>query len=263
MLSNAQTNIVGPDTQLSAPAGVVYAKGLLWVADSGSDSLTAYPPGVSVAAANGDVAPSQTISGSLTGLSRPVGIGVDAAGDLLVANAGGASITVYGPNQSGNVAPLRTISGSSTLLSGPTGVDVDSAGRIYVANGFSSTVQVFAANASGNATPVASYSGANTSILGPSALALTPPIAIVTKRLPVGRVHRRYHVALRGVEGTTPYVWSLSRGRLPSGLRLSRAGVISGRPKRAGTRRFTVRMRDSSRPRAQLTRRLAITVRRH
>ncbi|HEY3729142.1 MAG TPA: putative Ig domain-containing protein [Solirubrobacteraceae bacterium] len=259
LLGGHAFDLVGPDTGLSAPDGVVFAGGMLWVADYGSDSLTAYRLG-----ASGDAKPAARITGPATGLSNPEGLGVNTNGDLLVANQFGPSVTEYSPTASGDVAPVRTIAGASTGLSGPASVDVDTQGRLYVANGFANTVLVFAANASGNAAPVTTYGGPNTGIAGPTALAVTPPLSILTARLPRGRARHHYRVKLRAAEGTTPYRWSLRRGRLPRGLHLSRRGVISGVPKRAGRWRFTVRVRDASRRRVSVTRRLQLTIeRRH
>jgi len=67
--------ISGPLTQLDLPSGIaVDSGGNIYVANDGSDGngvdmIAVYPPG-----SNGNVAPTFTISGSLTGLSQPVGI---------------------------------------------------------------------------------------------------------------------------------------------------------------------------------------------
>ena len=249
-------DITGFRTQLSAPAGVLYTGGLLWVADEGSDTLTAYTPGT-----YGNVAPVRTITGPSTGLAHPLGLAVDAAGDLYVSNQFGPSVTVFAPTANGDAAPIRTITGTATTLSGPAGIDLDTAGNVYVANGFASSVVVFAPNATGNVAPIKTYGGALTGILGPTAVAVTPPLAIITAHLPRAHRHHRYRVQLRAVEGTTPYRWTITRGHLPRGLRLSTSGVIHGRPKRAGRFHFSVALRDSSRPRQRLTRRFTLIVR--
>ena len=254
LLGSYGGDIAGPQTQLSSPAGVVLDNGLLWVADYGSDSLTAYNP-----SQTGNAAPVRTTTGPLTGLAHPVGLAVDATGDLLVANQFGPSVTVYAPSANGDAQPLRTL--TSGALSGPEGIDVDSAGQIYVTNEFSSTVTVFAANAGTGATPVNTYFGAATGISGPDALAITPPLSIVTTRLPRGRAQRRYHARLLAAEGTTPYHWSARHHAVPAGLHLSHRGVISGRPRHAGRYHIAIKLRDSSRPRVRLTRRFVLVVR--
>jgi hypothetical protein len=47
-------------------------------------------------------------------------------------------------------------------------------------------------------------------------------------------------------DGTPPYAWSASDRRLPPGLSLSPAGVISGSPVLADTFNFTLRAADST-----------------
>ncbi len=91
---------------------VLDSAGNLYV--SNSDSITVYAPG-----ATGNAAPIRTISGASTGLSNPLGVAVDSAGHLYVANILGSSITMYALGATGNVAPLRTVSGARTGLSRP------------------------------------------------------------------------------------------------------------------------------------------------
>lgn len=141
-------------------------------------------------------------------------------------------------------------------------MDVDTQGRIYVCGNGANVAEVYPGEASGDVPPLTTYGGTNTGIKAPEAVAVTPPMSILTKRIPRGHVGRHHRVALRAAEGTTPYRWSLRRGQLPHGLHLSRRGVISGVPSRAGRWRFTVQVRDASHPRVTLVRRLTVTIRR-
>ena len=59
------------------------------------------------------------------------------------------------------------------------------------------------------------------------AVTITTPAA-----LPAARVGVPYNMALGATGGTAPYSWRLQSGRLPDGLSLSSAGVISGTPTR-------------------------------
>ncbi len=68
-----------------------------------------------------------------------------------------------------------------------------------------------------------------------------------------------YSVALAATGGVSPYIW-ISQGRLPAGLSLSRAGVISGTPIALGTVSFTVQVTDSFTPQQQAVRTFSITV---
>jgi PKD repeat protein len=70
--------------------------------------------------------------------------------------------------------------------------------------------------------------------------------AITTRALPEGQSGKSYSQALSGGSGTAPYVWSLDAGVLPSGVTLSAAGMLSGKPSQSGTFKFKVRMTDTN-----------------
>jgi hypothetical protein len=131
-------------------------------------------------------------------------------------------------------------------MSYPEGVDVDSQGNIYVANGQGGVTE-YAPGATGNATPIANIHGSATLLLGAVKLAVAPPLSVPATKLRAAVVHRSYRATLRADLGTTPYRWRVIRGHLPPGIKLSRRGVLSGRPGRAGTYHFTVSLRDHSR----------------
>jgi 6-phosphogluconolactonase (cycloisomerase 2 family) len=249
--------ISGPDTGISGPdALTVDGSGRLWVADSTSNSLTQYAPG-----ANGNAKPLATIAGSATGLNSPRGLAQDAAGDLLVTNQYGHTVTVYAPGTNGNAFPKATLGGSSTMLSFPTGIDLDTQGRVYVANQYDNDIHVYAPGAAGDSAPIATIAGTATGLSGPTTIAATPPLSILTRHLPHAHTGRRYRTHLSAGEGRTPYRWSLVRGSLPAGLRLTKAGILSGRPRRAGTYRLVVQVRDAEHPRARAVAHLTLTVR--
>jgi len=60
-----------------------------------------------------------TIAGSNTGLQEPIGIALDGAGNIYIANALSNTITVYAAGASGNATPTATI---NTGLNGPTAI---------------------------------------------------------------------------------------------------------------------------------------------
>jgi len=107
---------------------------------------------------------------------------------------------------------------------------------------------------------VATISGSATGLAGPTGLAVAPPLSVLTASLPRARVGRRYTAILRAGEGASPYRWSLARGRLPTGLRLSASGVIWGRPTEMGRWRFTVRVSDAAHPATAATRAVSLGV---
>jgi hypothetical protein len=55
-------------------------------------------------------------------------------------------------------------------------------------------------------------------------------------------------------------IWSVTSGRLPTAITLSREGVLHGEPWAAGTYAFTVRATDSQWPAKSMTQQLSITV---
>jgi putative Ig domain-containing protein len=76
-------------------------------------------------------------------------------------------------------------------------------------------------------------------------VAVAAKLAFVNKPLPRGKVGRSYHGRLATVGGVAPRAFRLLRGKLPAGLRLNTlTGALSGTPRKAGTYRFTVRVRD-------------------
>jgi sugar lactone lactonase YvrE len=249
--------IGGPDTGLAGPDGLsVDGAGRLWVANSAANSLTEY-----AAATSGDARPLTTITGSATGLRAPAGLTRDAAGDLLVTNQFGQSVTTYAPGSSGNAFPISMLAGTSSMISYPTGIDVDTQGRIYVANQYDNDVHIYSPGASGDTAPLATIAGGATGLSGPGGLAVTPPLSILTSSLTPAVAQRHYRVRLRAGEGRPPYRWSIVRGALPAGLRLTRAGVITGRPRHAGRARVLTRVRDAERPAARASAWLTLIVR--
>lgn len=70
-----------------------------------------------------------------------------------------------------------------------------------------------------------------------------------------------YSATLTASDGTTPYVWSITSGSLPTGLSLNTAaGQISGTPTQEGTFAIKVQVRDSSSPAKSASKPLALTV---
>jgi hypothetical protein len=143
------------------------APGLIYVANTATDSITAY-----LSNSAGAVTSVLTLAGSRTELDGPVGMAFDAAGRLYVVNHGtSSSVTVYSAGASGNVAPLRTLAGPNTDLNDvaefpdyPTGaIAVDLAhDRMFVArisleqSPFCCDVLIYSAGATGDEAPIGS-----------------------------------------------------------------------------------------------------------
>ncbi|HLI82174.1 MAG TPA: hypothetical protein VKV03_19435 [Candidatus Binataceae bacterium] len=130
-----------------------------------------YSPGVITiysAGSNGNVGPAATIKGSATGLTYPISIALDAAGDIYVGNTSryidrqvnyAASIEMFSAGSSGNAMPSAVIVGSQTNIGYPHGIAVDSHQNIYE-TGFRlsqgsefSTINVYPAGSTGNIAP--------------------------------------------------------------------------------------------------------------
>ena len=148
------------------PFGIaVTQRGKIYVVTlvNGGGSIEVFPPG-----ANGNVAPSRTISGPATGLNYTDGIALDNSGNMYVASAYNV-ITEYAANANGDAAPIKTIEGPKTKLVGTQGIALDSNDNIYVANVNTSdravsAVNVYAAGASGNVAPIRLIKGQKTAI---------------------------------------------------------------------------------------------------
>jgi cell wall-associated NlpC family hydrolase len=72
-------------------------------------------------------------------------------------------------------------------------------------------------------------------------------LTITTTTLAGGTTGKSYSATLKATAGTTPYKWSEASGSkaLPTGLKLASNGVISGKPTKAGTFPFTVKVVDT------------------
>jgi large repetitive protein len=77
-------------------------------------------------------------------------------------------------------------------------------------------------------------------------LTVAARLLLPRQRLAAARVGQVYWDELRAVGGVVPRAWKVKRGRLPSGIRLVPAlGVLTGTPRKAGTRRVAVEVRDA------------------
>ncbi len=123
--------IIGPDTQLNWPTGVVFdpKRNEIYVANDAADSILVFS-----ATASGNAAPVRVVRGPRTGIKHPTGIALDTQNDeLWVANYGNHSATAYKAGADGDVAPLRTIRSSPpntlALMIGNPGALAYDAGR--------------------------------------------------------------------------------------------------------------------------------------
>jgi sugar lactone lactonase YvrE len=237
------------------PRGLaVDAGGHLWVSESTVNEVNEYSP-----TASGAATPMASISGPDTGLASPQGLVFDPAGNLTVANAGGVgipgSVTVYPASHlSGDSVPTTTLNSG---LTEPLGVDRGTDLTVFAADVGANAIVEYPP---GSTTPSEVISGpAETLINIPVSVAATPPLSILTTKLPAARQERRYLVNLAAAEGTTPYRWRVIHGRLPRGLRVRKTGAIIGTTHaRVGVYRITVRVTDSTHPAQKVLQRLGL-----
>jgi hypothetical protein len=86
------------------------------------------------------------------------------------------------------------------------------------------------------------------------------PLSISTTSLAAAISGTTYSQTLQAIGGSGTYSWSIASGRLPAGLSLSAAGVISGTPDATGTVSFVAGVKDSGNPAQTASVSLSITV---
>jgi YVTN family beta-propeller protein len=194
-----------------------------------------------------------TVTATVPVGTNPSSVSVDAYTDTVyAANLGDNTVSVID-------GATNTVTATVPVGSDPEAVSVDpSTDTIYVAN-FSNTVSVIdgatntvtatvpvgtnpdsvSVDASTHAAYVTNINGRTVSVI---TSVTTGPLQITTTSLPAASVGQRYSFQLQATGGTAPYSWNKYRpkgsGALPHGLSLSRSGLISGTPKKAGT--FTI-----------------------
>jgi len=90
---------------------------------------------------------------------------------------------------------------------------------------------------------------------------LQTPLSVSTSRLPRTRVGSAYDTTLTATGAWGFYTWSVASGRLPAGLRLNaQTGLMSGRPRAAGSHSFTVRAAGTGDPAQTVSEALSIAV---
>ncbi|MGH7813909.1 MAG: hypothetical protein ACREQI_07910 [Candidatus Binataceae bacterium] len=162
------TGLPAPDPTPTPGGDSPFATPEIFVTNSNVIGVTEFAPN-----SGGNVAPIATISGSNTGISGPLGIALNAGGNIYV-GSDDYDIFAYPPGSNGNVSPTISLSGANTLaIQGPEGLTFDSGGNLYVANiNSGGSVSEFAPGANGNASPIIDISGADTGMNDPDGVAV-------------------------------------------------------------------------------------------
>ena len=159
------TRVVGGlATQLTLTDSFFVANGKVYVGDAGNNYLRVFD-----AAANGNVAPIQSIHGAATQIQTPYGIFVDLQRDEILLGDAANRVTVHDVSSNGNVAPLRVLQGASTGLNLPAGVWVHD-GELFVANTGANTITVYGVTDAGDTAPRRTIGGASTGLAAPQGL---------------------------------------------------------------------------------------------
>lgn len=171
--------IIGSYTGLSQPFGIAIdpVNGDIYVAnrDGGPGqigSITIYP-----SSANGDWAPSGTITGEYSQLKNPLSVALDSQGNIYSTGSktyagGGSAILEYSAGSTGEAVPIRVIynhgKGKQKAIDFPWGLTLDRVRDIYLANyvGYphKSTVSVYGPNAKGGVHPNRRIAGTKTEL---------------------------------------------------------------------------------------------------
>ena len=194
--------LTGAATRLTDSDGVYFdsVNNEIFIANRGNNSITVYdramlgnsPP---KQVDNGPPDQRRILIGPATRLNKPAGLAVyhyidpttgtpdPDKDELMVANLGNDSVTIYSRTAIGNVPPKRTIVGMQTGLSRPAGVAVYrdptstptvDRDEIFVANSGNDSITVYSRLSSENAAPVGTIKGANTQLSSPCGLILDP-----------------------------------------------------------------------------------------
>jgi hypothetical protein len=259
--------LVSPTTLADGRVDVAYKATLASTGGSGTKTwkLTAgaLPAGLKLAS-SGAISGTPTVVGTgsftvtVTDSSKPVKTGTAVItvtiDPMMVATA---SLPAGLIDKAYTSTTLKTTGGKSafvwTLIGGslPTGMKLATSGAL---SGTPTVAGTFTPTFSVHDSSKPAYTASATLSL------VIDPMSVSTTTLAAATVGKAYSASLKAVGGKTPYVWTLSAGSLPTGVKLSTAGAFSGTPTVAGSYSFAVRVTDKSVPANTATAQLTITV---
>jgi hypothetical protein len=254
-------SVINPGAQSDVSGSAINPVQIL-ASDSMSSATLSYsdngtlPAGLSVDSSSGVISGTPTTAGSSAvtitvtdsqNFASEVTFNWTITNNVSVTNPGdqastsGLPITPL-PVVASDTSSVATLTFSATGL--PSGLSIDPSSGIISGTPSmteSSSVEV-------TATDDAGFAGSTnfTWTVNPAG----PQVVITTTSLPAGTLGQPYSFQLQATGGTPPYTWNKYRpkgmGTLPVGMGISRSGLISGTPKRAGTYTIAVKCLDSS-----------------
>ncbi len=138
----------------------------IYIANRNTGSVLVFP----LSGPFGNVAPSRSVGGSNSPLTDPVGLTVDAAGNIYTEDDSGTNVIVFTPAQSGNVVASRTF--TSTTGASSEGLTVDGSGNLYQSSYGTPSVLVLPSNSSGTVGPARDITGPATTLTQPIGMAV-------------------------------------------------------------------------------------------
>ncbi len=141
--TSGSTDATGTAARFNAPAGIVFANGNLYVADTGNQTIRKVTTAgvVTTFAGTAGASGSANATGTAARFNAPRGLAADSAGNLYVADTGNHTIRKI--TTAGVVTTLAGTAGSSGTANGtgaaarfnaPRGVAVDASGNVFVAD---------------------------------------------------------------------------------------------------------------------------------
>jgi sugar lactone lactonase YvrE len=180
----------GSAARFNYPSGVtVDTAGNVYVADTYNDTIRKIDSSglVTTLAGSAGVSGGNDGTGIYALFNQPVGVTVDASGNVCVADTGNATIRKVTPGGAvitlagmGGIAGLGNSSGGVVLFNQPRGLVADSAGNLFVADTGNAAIRKIAADGTVTTLTLTAASAATTTTQTPSTSSTTPVSSVAT-----------------------------------------------------------------------------------